>query len=176
VKAGTGHFERHEGKWRVKHANSESGMAKDMQEIMKANNELAAENAALKAELKQEQEDQSEMLLIAHLDGLTKNREAHAKELAAQAERIAKLEEAAAEDIAMLRELSSALGAGAGDDTTTADQLRKRILSSAEIHYGAGRVRGRADASVIVEELSKTPNTTWGEIVRAIRSTEPRNE
>lgn len=55
---------------------------------------LAAENAALKAELKQEQEDHSEMLLIAHLDGLTKNREAHAKELVAQAERIKRLEEA----------------------------------------------------------------------------------
>jgi hypothetical protein len=63
---------------------------------------LAAENAALKAQLKQEQEDCSEMLLIAHLDGLTKNREAHAKELAAQAERIAKLEEALADCIETL--------------------------------------------------------------------------
>lgn len=42
-----------------------------------------AEIEALRAQLKQEQEDNSEMLLIAHLDGATRNREAHANEVKA---------------------------------------------------------------------------------------------
>lgn len=42
-----------------------------------------AEIEALRAQLKQEQEDNSEMLLIAHLDGATRNREAHANEVEA---------------------------------------------------------------------------------------------
>lgn len=55
-------------------AQTESVLYKELQEALARNNALFAENEALKAQLKQEQEDGSEMLMIAYLDGASKAR------------------------------------------------------------------------------------------------------
>lgn len=64
----------------------------------------------------------------------------------------------------ILSGLSSFLGAGMGDDTTTAKQFDQRI------HWGIEHLESacRNRAAEVVEECSKRPNTTWGEVKQAI--------
>lgn len=64
----------------------------------------------------------------------------------------------------VLAGLSSYLGAGIGDDTTTAQQYDDRIRWGID-HIG--RVY-RDRAAQVVEECSKRPGTTWGAVKRAI--------
>jgi len=64
----------------------------------------------------------------------------------------------------ILSNLSSYLGAGMGDDNTTGVQFDARIRWGID-HIG--RVY-RDRAAQVVEECSKRPRTTWGEVKRAI--------
>lgn len=68
--------------------------------------------------------------------------------------------------------ISSYLGAGLGDDDTTADQYGKRIRWGLDNHHNM-TVQLCAD---IVERLSKTPNTTWGEIKAEILTLKLSNQ
>ena len=69
-----------------------------------------------------------------------------------------------AEALITLSELSSYLGAGAGDDTTTVEQFNQRIRWGID-HIG---VSYRNRAAQVVEECSKKFGTTWGQVKRAI--------
>lgn len=62
--------------------------------------------------------------------------------------------------IDVLASLSSYLGAGLGDDKTTADQYDMRIRWGIDYQHNA-IVRLCAET---IERLSKTPNTTWGDV------------
>lgn len=64
----------------------------------------------------------------------------------------------------VLSGLSSYLGAGLGDEATTPEQFNERIRWGIE-QLGAVH---RARAAAIVEECSKRPKTTWGEVKCAI--------
>jgi hypothetical protein len=64
----------------------------------------------------------------------------------------------------ILSNLSSYLGAGMGDDATTLEEFDKRIRWGID---HVGRVY-RDRAAQVVEECSKRPRTTWGEVKRAI--------
>lgn len=76
------------------------------------------------------------------------------------AEMETKLEEA--RDI--LSDLSSYLGAGMGDDTTTLKQFDARIRWGID-HIGSAY---RCRAATVVEECSKDRRATWGTVKRAI--------
>lgn len=64
----------------------------------------------------------------------------------------------------ILSGLSSYLGAGLGDDATTLKQFDERIRWGID-HIGSVY---RNRAAQVVEECSKRPQTTWGEVKRAI--------
>jgi len=64
----------------------------------------------------------------------------------------------------ILSGLSSYLGAGLGDDATTLKQFDERIRWGID-HIGSVY---RNRAAQVVEECSKRPRTTWGEVKRAI--------
>jgi hypothetical protein len=66
--------------------------------------------------------------------------------------------------VEILANLSSYLGAGIGDDTTTPEEYDRRIRWGID-HIG--RVY-RDRAAQVVEECSKRPSTTWGQVKRAI--------
>lgn len=67
---------------------------------------------------------------------------------------------------AVLSGLSSYLGAGLGDEATTPEQFDQRIRWGIEHQASAYRDR----AASIVEECSKRPGTTWGEVKSAIQN------
>lgn len=64
----------------------------------------------------------------------------------------------------VLSGLSSYLGVGIGDDSTTAEQFDTRIRWGID-HIGSVY---RNRAASVVEECSKRPTTTWGEVKKAI--------
>lgn len=64
----------------------------------------------------------------------------------------------------VLSGLSSYLGAGLGDDSTTPEQFDARIRWGIE-HIGSVH---RARAAAVVEECSKRPSTTWGQVRSAV--------
>lgn len=63
-----------------------------------------------------------------------------------------------------LSTLSSYVGAGLGDEKTTPQQFIARI------NWGINHIEGSAfeRAAAIVEDCSKRPSTTWGEVKRAL--------
>lgn len=90
------------------------------------------------------------------------------REAAAEITRLTEALRAAEERVKALREvlsqLSSYVGAGIGDEGTTSEQFIKRITWGID-HISDAQL---AFAAAIVEECSKRPQTTWGEVKQAI--------
>ncbi len=63
-----------------------------------------------------------------------------------------------------LRSISSSLGAGFGDDKATVEEMLRRIK------WGLDHIQ-RVEAertAALIEELSKNPATTWGQVKTAV--------